>query len=231
MAGTDVATEGSMTELPPGQRARDDMPAFGLSWYAPRMPSLPRTDGIRVTGFVAPFVLTADDLAAVARRTQMSDFHCVTTWSRPGARWSGVRFRDVYELVLSPRLPGSARVARVGFRGADGYCDSLPLTDLLADDVLLADQLDGMPLSRGNGAPLRLVAPAHYGYKNVKYVAAIELLGPASLLSRIMPSLHHPRARAAAEERFHGLPGPLVRYLYRPAIGLNVWWFQRMMRR
>jgi DMSO/TMAO reductase YedYZ molybdopterin-dependent catalytic subunit len=50
----------------------------------------------------------------------------------------------------------------------------LLLSDLLAAEVLLADILDGLPLSMEHGAPLRLVAPAHYGYKSVKHLSGIE---------------------------------------------------------
>jgi DMSO/TMAO reductase YedYZ molybdopterin-dependent catalytic subunit len=36
--------------------------------------------------------------------------------------------------------------------------------------------MDGRPLSRAHGAPLRLVIPEMYGYKNVKWLAAINLV-------------------------------------------------------
>jgi DMSO/TMAO reductase YedYZ molybdopterin-dependent catalytic subunit len=42
-------------------------------------------------------------------------------------------------------------------------------------DVLLAYEMDGEPLARPHGAPLRLVIPDMYGYKNVKWVRRIEL--------------------------------------------------------
>lgn len=221
-----------VTTLPPGQRVRRDMRPFGLPWYAHRMPTGDEPVAVRIGGLVsAPFLLGSDDLAAVGRQSQASDFHCVTTWTRIESRWGGVPFRSVYEQLIAPRIAAAAHIERVCFVGADGYRDSLPLADVLRDDILLADQLDGLPLSRGNGAPLRLIAPAHYGYKNVKYVVAVELLGPPGLLARVMPSLHHPRARVAFEERFYGLPGVAIRYAYRPAVAANAWWFRRSMRR
>ncbi|MGZ4384665.1 MAG: molybdopterin-dependent oxidoreductase, partial [Gaiellaceae bacterium] len=42
-------------------------------------------------------------------------------------------------------------------------------------DAMLATEMDGKPLSRPHGAPARLVIPAMYGYKNVKWVERIEL--------------------------------------------------------
>jgi len=42
--------------------------------------------------------------------------------------------------------------------------------------VLLAYEQDGRPLSRGHGAPARVVMPEMYGYKSVKWVERIELV-------------------------------------------------------
>jgi DMSO/TMAO reductase YedYZ molybdopterin-dependent catalytic subunit len=101
----------------------------------------------------------------------------------------------------------------------DKYKSSLLLEDALADDVLLADKLDAQPLSFEHGAPLRIVAPAHYGYKNVKHLSNIELLQDAtSYKPRIPRFMEHPRARIAYEERGRYFPGWLLRYLYRPLI-------------
>ena len=41
---------------------------------------------------------------------------------------------------------------------------------------MLAYEMDGKPLPRGHGAPLRLVIPEMYGYKNVKWLSRIELV-------------------------------------------------------
>jgi DMSO/TMAO reductase YedYZ molybdopterin-dependent catalytic subunit len=84
-----------------------------------------------------------------------------------------VRFADFFEHVAGRSRP-TDDVRLVVFHGDDGYRCSLPLEDLLAADVLLADTLDGAPLGIEHGAPVRLVAPAHYGYKNVKHLRRIE---------------------------------------------------------
>ena len=41
-------------------------------------------------------------------------------------------------------------------------------------DVLLANELNSQPLTVEHGAPLRLIAPKHYGYKSVKYLCRME---------------------------------------------------------
>jgi DMSO/TMAO reductase YedYZ molybdopterin-dependent catalytic subunit len=97
------------------------------------------------------------------------------------------------------------------------------MEDALRDNVLIADQLDGEGLSVIHGAPLRLVAPAHYGYKNVKHIAHIELWRDVASYRAYFPRfMEHPRARIAYEERGRYLPGWIYRYLYRPFIGLTV---------
>ena len=99
-------------------------------------------------------------LAQLPRVEQTSDFHCVTTWTRRGLRWGGVRFADFYEQIvvpLCPPGPASGQAAAdpaaarfVVLRAQDGARTSLPLEDLLSPDVLLADHLDGQPLPEAN---------------------------------------------------------------------------------
>ena len=97
------------------------------------------------------------------------------------------------------------------FRGFDGgfFC-VLPVADALRPNVLLADRLDGQPLSLAHGAPLRVVAPDHYGYKSCKHLAAIDF-GDDPI--RGVGLIQHPRGRVAAEERGRVLPGWFYRVL------------------
>lgn len=205
--------EAATQPLPPGQVAAT-LRRFGLPQFA-RIHPQPATDPVvTVTGAVArPVQLPLDDLLAPGRREeQRSDLHCVTTWSARDLRWEGVPFRAVHE-ALATRV-GVARTAGwVTFTGLDGYRACLRLDDALTDGVLLADRLAGAPLTAEHGAPLRLVAPAQYGYKSVKHVCAIEYRrdydpGPARFAA-------HPRGRVADEERSRYLPGPLWRPIWR----------------
>jgi len=210
-----------MTErpLPPGQRERHDFPRFGLRQFAHRLPrELHR--GLQVGGDVdEPCLVSEHDLSSLTRVAQTSDFHCVTTWSTRSLRWSGYRFRELFERIVERRARPRTDAVFAILRSVDGYAVSLPLEDLLADDVLLADGLNGAPLSVEHGAPLRLVAPQHYGYKSPKYLCALELWRDARhYRTAAFRFMDHPRARVAFEERGRGLPGALLRYLYRPLI-------------
>lgn len=210
----------SPAALPPGQRARSDFPRFGHTAFAERFPARPRLIELQVGGDLQTPMALGPLWDTLPRVHQRSDFHCVTTWSKQGLRWGGVRFRDVCDRLAQAGAGIHPDARLVEFRAQDGYRSALPLADLLADDVLLADELDGEPLPLAHGAPLRLVAPAHYGYKNVKHLKQINFLCDASRHRPIGPAfMAHPRARVAQEERGQLVPGWLLRWLYRPLIG------------
>jgi DMSO/TMAO reductase YedYZ molybdopterin-dependent catalytic subunit len=138
--------------------------------------TMPRFDRstwrLRVSGLVErPAELTYDDLLALPQARQVSDFHCVTGWSVPNVAWAGVRLRHVLALVRP--LPSARALTFVSAESP--YADSLTLEQALLRDVMLAHRMDGRPLSRPHGAPLRLVIPEMYGYKGVKWVERIEL--------------------------------------------------------
>jgi DMSO/TMAO reductase YedYZ molybdopterin-dependent catalytic subunit len=198
--------------LPPGQSAAPLAP-FGLPAFASRRPRVPDLPVVTVTGAVRrPAQLPAVELIRLGRAETRAGLHCVTTWSALGLRWEGVPFAAVHAHLTGHVEPG--RAARwVTFTGLDGYRSTLLLDDALDPGVLLADVLDGAPLTPDHGAPLRLVAPAHYGYKSVKHLCAIEYrtgYDPGSAGWKA-----HPRGRAALEERSRYLPGRLWRPLWR----------------
>ncbi len=130
----------------------------------------PATWRLRVEGLVArPATLTYDDLLALPRAEQVSDFHCVTGWSVNDVRWAGVRFTDLLDHVGADERAGFLTFVS----SERPYVDTLTTAQGRLDDVLLAYEMDGAPLRREHGAPVRLVIPEMYGYKNVKWVERI----------------------------------------------------------
>ncbi|TDU31862.1 DMSO/TMAO reductase YedYZ molybdopterin-dependent catalytic subunit [Panacagrimonas perspica] len=220
--------------LPPGQIERQQFPRFGLGKFARRFPADPDRLMLGIRGDVGREMRIGNEFQSLPRIEQQSDFHCVTTWSVRGVRWGGVRFLDFYEqiaLPLAKPLPGAELVV---LRGEDGYCSCLPLEDLLHPDVILADRLDDQPLDVAHGAPLRLVAPAHYGYKNVKHLVSIEFWKDRRRYRFPFPYpafMDHPRARVAFEERGRFFPSWMLRHLYRLLIPFSVWNFERALAR
>jgi DMSO/TMAO reductase YedYZ molybdopterin-dependent catalytic subunit len=162
--------------------AFDDVPlAPGSGWriytVAATMPTFDRTYWrLDVDGLVErPLRLTYDELRALPRTVEVRDFHCVTGWSVENVRWTGVRLSDLFERVR-PQFP--ARGVRF-VSDESPYEDSLTIEQASLPDVLLAYEMDGKPLAREHGAPVRLVMPRMYGYKSVKWVSRIELVREA----------------------------------------------------
>jgi DMSO/TMAO reductase YedYZ molybdopterin-dependent catalytic subunit len=93
------------------------------------------------------------------------------------ARWHGVPLAS----VLEEARPASGAV-EVIFTGLDRGIEtgveqvfqrSLPLEEALRDGVVLAYEVNGLPLPPQHGFPLRLVVPGWYGMTNVKWLTAI----------------------------------------------------------
>jgi DMSO/TMAO reductase YedYZ molybdopterin-dependent catalytic subunit len=131
-----------------------------------------RTWRLRVDGLVErPQEFTYAELLALPRARQVTDFHCVTGWSVPHVHWGGVRLRHV--LAAAKPLPSAGALRFVSAESP--YDDSLTLHQALLADVMLAHHMDGRPLTRAHGAPVRLVIPEMYGYKGVKWIERIEV--------------------------------------------------------
>ena len=215
--------------LPPGQQGTEEFSRYGLFQYARRTHLLSEEPGIRVMGEVThEITLTPDVLDELERVEQTSDFHCVTTWSKRGVNWSGFLFKDLYEKFILRQAIPLGDIKYIVLRSQDNYRTFFHLEDILADDVLLADTLESKPLSWQHGAPIRLVAPAHYGFKSAKHLTTIELRN--NLDGYKSPSLHwteHPRARVAHEERGRFLPAVLYRYFFRAFIPAVRWWYKK----
>jgi sulfite oxidase len=115
------------------------------------------------------------------------------------AEWSGVLLRDVLERQLGvplssePLLRSDGR--HVHFEGLDvdesghPYSVSVPASIALAGagDTLLAYEMNGEPLPRDHGWPLRAIVPGVVGARQVKWLGAVRLRGAES------DSLHQQR--------------------------------------
>lgn len=158
------------------QLAGDLLPVGGWRIYtiSGSMPIFdPRTWRLEIGGLVRkPVTLGYDELRALPRARQVTDFHCVTGWSVPHVRWAGVRFHDLLE--LAEPLPQAKAIRFVS--AEEPYVDSLTLDQALLPNVMLAYDMDGSPLSRPHGAPARVVIPEMYGYKGVKWLTRMELV-------------------------------------------------------
>ena len=116
--------------------------------------------------------LSLADLTALAQHTESLPIACVEGWSA-SARWTGVRLRDLLDLVDAPA--GSTVVVRsLQQSGAFGASE---VRGNLADDprTLVALRLNGEALSIDHGYPARLIAPNRPGVLQTKWLTRIEV--------------------------------------------------------
>ena len=138
---------------------------------------------LRVDGLVAhPLELSYADLLALPKRSQITQHFCIQGWSGV-AEWAGVPMRTVCEMA-APR-PEAKWVVFYSFAdGPEGgrYYDCHPIENMDHDQTILAYEMNGSALNESHGAPLRLRDEVELGFKQVKWIAAIEFVDSFSHL-------------------------------------------------
>jgi len=174
--GTGPVNRHGMPQLPVGQHVVSTWPVLDLG----HVPDISLAEWrLDIAGAVDnPATLTWSDFMALPQVDDVSDFHCVTTWSRFDNHWRGVRMRDLAELVVP-----QDRARYVLFTGYDTlpgtdvpYTTNLPLMRATEEDVLLVHTWEGQPLPREHGGPVRVITPKLYAWKGTKWVRRIEFL-------------------------------------------------------
>jgi len=180
-----------------GERTGTITPA-GSHYVRTHFPIPPGPREIAVDGVVGrPMTITFDDIRALPPKTLAVTLECAGNGRRflepkvPGeqwglgavgtAEWTGAPLRAVLE-----RVAPDPRAVEVLFRGADegvpkdlgrhiAYERSLPANEAMSDDVLVAYVMNGEPIPREHGGPLRLLVPGWYGMASVKWLSRITL--------------------------------------------------------
>jgi len=157
-----------MPQVPIGQTLTQKWPVLDLG-VKPKVDRASWT--LTIDGAVEhPSVLRWSDLLALEQVEDVSDFHCVTTWSKLDMTWTGVRFADLAALV-GP----SERATHVMVHGYDGYTTNLALEEALKPDVLIAHRVFGEPLAHEHGGPVRMITPQLYAWKGAKWISRIQV--------------------------------------------------------
>ena len=134
----------------------------------------PNAYRLDVTGSVASNLsLSMSDIAGLPQTQMTKDFQCVTGWRVDDVPWSGVLLRDILAAAGADRSATALRF--FSFDGA--YTESLTMEQSLRDDVLVATTMYGAPLTREHGGPVRLYVAPMYGYKSIKWLSGIEVVG------------------------------------------------------
>jgi len=155
--------------VPPRQEVIDRFPVLT---YGERPEIDLATWRLEVGGLVeAPLDLSWEEFQGLPKTAVVSDFHCVTLWSRLDDRWEGTLMRDL--LALARPRPEARHVLLHSY---GGYTTNLELATLLEPEVILATAHDGRELTPEHGWPLRLVVPSRYAWKSAKWVHRLELV-------------------------------------------------------
>ena len=173
-----LAREFDAADISPVFRTNGNvMPASAA--YRARLASAFADWTLAVGGLVArPLRLGLAELRALPARTQITRHDCVEGWSAIAA-WTGAPLGGV--LRTAGLLPQARYIVfhcaddLIGSRDGSGlYYESIDLIDAFHPQTLLAYAMNGAPLQVAHGAPLRLRVERQLGYKQAKYVMAIE---------------------------------------------------------
>ncbi len=163
-----------MPTTPVGQTLTQKWPVLDLG-YHPNV-SLDRWR-LTIDGEVEnPVVLKWDDFMNLPQVEDISDFHCVTTWSKLDMVWKGVRLMDLAALVQPKET-----ATHIMCYGYDTYSTNVSLEEALKPDVLLAHTIYDEPLPVDHGGPVRMITPQLYAWKGSKWIKRIQFLAENKL--------------------------------------------------
>lgn len=172
--GSGPANRHGMPLTPVGQTLTKKWPVLDLG-YHPDV-SLDRWRLIIDGEVEHPVRLTWQDFMNLPQTEDVSDFHCVTTWSKLDMQWKGVRLMDLAALVQPKET-----VTDILCYGYDTYTTNVSMEEALKPDVLLVHTFDGKPLELEHGGPVRMITPQLYAWKGSKWIKRIEFLSKKKL--------------------------------------------------
>jgi DMSO/TMAO reductase YedYZ molybdopterin-dependent catalytic subunit len=181
---------------PPPEKALTPEDAFPKYKIGADFPYAPAGWRLEVTGWVRnPLSLTLSQLQGLTRTDMRIRHYCVEGWSAV-ASWQGVALREL--AALAGADPAAPYVELVSFEQAPAvvnpedakagpdaaarrvlmgtYRSSWDRESALHRQTMLAYGMNGRPLSREHGGPLRLYSTTKLGYKMVKWLAAVRFL-------------------------------------------------------
>lgn len=196
-----------------------------ISWLAQRLQIRPWQ--VKVDGLVhKPTTFDIDALIrAMPLEERLYRFRCVEAWAM-AVPWTGFPMsalvrkvepkNDAKYVKLTTFLDRSVALGQLQVWYPWPYVEALTIKEAMNDLTLLVTGIYGHPLPKQHGAPLRLIVPWKYGFKNIKSIVSIEFtrerpktfwdtVGPNEygFWANVNPAFAHPRW-SQAEERMLG---------------------------
>ena len=162
-----------------------------------------------------PRTLGLDDLFGISHEERLYHFRCVERWAM-NVPWSGFPLRKLIEdsdpkpEAKFVRFVTAYRPSQMpGIRQASNYPwpyhEALRIDEAMNELAMVVTGVYGKPLLKQHGAPVRIIVPWKYGYKNPKSVVKIEFVRKEpkifwqilpheyGFLSNVNPFIPHPR--------------------------------------
>lgn len=183
--------------------------------YAQKLNTRPWT--IQVDGLVnKPAVFDMDDLIkTMPVEERVLRLRCVEAWAM-AVPWTGFPFSEILKRVEPKAEATHVRLetfyqpftaqGQLAFWEPWPYVEGLTIKEAMNELAFLATGIYGHPLPKQHGAPIRLVVPWKYGFKNIKSIVKIELVNyrPATFWNTLQgleydftanvdPGIPHPR--------------------------------------
>jgi DMSO/TMAO reductase YedYZ molybdopterin-dependent catalytic subunit len=130
----------------------------------------PKTYKLEVAGLVdnkKPWTL--DELHALPEVSQITRHVCVEGWSAIGS-WQGAQLSEFLQ-----RIGADTRAKYVWFKCAEGYTNTIDMPTALHPQTQMTFKYDNRILPHAYGFPMKIRMPTKLGFKNPKYVVAMEV--------------------------------------------------------
>ena len=130
----------------------------------------PKNYKFEITGLVddkRPWTL--DRLHALPEVSQITRHVCVEGWSAIGS-WQGATLSEFLQ-----RIGADTRAKYVWFRCAEGYTETIDMATALHPQTQMTFKFDNQILPRAYGFPMKIRIPTKLGFKQPKYVVAMEV--------------------------------------------------------
>jgi DMSO/TMAO reductase YedYZ molybdopterin-dependent catalytic subunit len=112
---------------------------------------------------------TLEELHKLPEHSQITRHVCVEGWSAIGS-WQGARLSD-----FLARIGADTKAKYIFFKCAEGYTNTIDMATALHPQTQMSFKFDNKFLPRAYGFPMKIRMPTKLGFKQPKYVVAMEV--------------------------------------------------------